>query len=83
MKTPVESSRLLTLVELIGGRSVAVAGDLIADEFIYGEIARVSRAARATPPATSPRSAAPRGSPASSAATKRAGGWSARSGRSA
>ena len=45
MKTPVESSRLLTLVELIGGRSVAVAGDLIADEFIYGEIARVSREA--------------------------------------
>jgi len=36
MKTPVESSRLLTLVELIGGRSVGVAGDLIADEFIYG-----------------------------------------------
>jgi len=45
MKGPVESSRLLTLVELIGGRSVAVAGDLIADEFIYGEIARVSREA--------------------------------------
>ena len=45
MKTPVESSRLLTLVELIGGRRVAVAGDLIADEFIYGEIARVSREA--------------------------------------
>jgi len=45
VKTPVESSRLLTLVELIGGRSVTVAGDLIADEFIYGEIARVSREA--------------------------------------
>src|SRR5215831_1791833 len=45
VKTPVESSRLLTLVELIGGRRVVVAGDLIADEFIYGEIARVSREA--------------------------------------
>jgi rfaE bifunctional protein kinase chain/domain len=45
MKTPVESSRLLTLVELVGGRRVAVAGDVIADEFIYGEIARVSREA--------------------------------------
>lgn len=45
MKTPIESSRLLTLVELIGGRRVVIAGDLIADEFIYGEIARVSREA--------------------------------------
>jgi rfaE bifunctional protein kinase chain/domain len=45
MKTPIESSRLLTLVELVGGRRVAVAGDVIADEFIYGEIARVSREA--------------------------------------
>jgi rfaE bifunctional protein kinase chain/domain len=45
MKAPIESSRLLTLVELVGGRRVAVAGDIIADEFIYGEIARVSREA--------------------------------------
>ena len=47
MKTPtmVEPGRLLHLVDLIAGRRVAVAGDLIADEFIYGEIARVSREA--------------------------------------
>ena len=45
MNGPIESSRLLTLVELVGGRRVVVAGDLIADEFIYGEIARVSREA--------------------------------------
>ena len=45
MKAPIESSRLLTLVELVGGRRVVIAGDLIADEFIYGEIARVSREA--------------------------------------
>jgi rfaE bifunctional protein kinase chain/domain len=36
---------LLHLVDLIAGRRVAVVGDLIADEFIYGEIARVSREA--------------------------------------
>ena len=47
MKTtpPVERGRLLALVDAIGGRRVTVAGDLIADEFIYGEIARVSREA--------------------------------------
>ncbi|HTM24651.1 MAG TPA: PfkB family carbohydrate kinase [Vicinamibacterales bacterium] len=45
MKTSVDPSRLLTLVDAIAGCRVAVAGDLIADEFIYGEIARVSREA--------------------------------------
>jgi D-glycero-beta-D-manno-heptose-7-phosphate kinase len=37
--------RLLSLVEGFGGRRVLVVGDLIADEFIYGEVARVSREA--------------------------------------
>jgi rfaE bifunctional protein kinase chain/domain len=37
--------RLLALVDSFSSRSVVVAGDLIADEFIYGEVARVSREA--------------------------------------
>src|SRR5882757_6299101 len=37
--------RLLTLIDGFAGRRVLVVGDLIADEFIYGEIARVSREA--------------------------------------
>jgi rfaE bifunctional protein kinase chain/domain len=37
--------RLLSLVDAFGGRRVLVVGDLIADEFIYGEVARVSREA--------------------------------------
>ena len=45
MTTTVDPSRLLRLVEDIAGRKVVVAGDLLADEFIYGEIARVSREA--------------------------------------
>jgi rfaE bifunctional protein kinase chain/domain len=39
------ASRLLTLVDRFSRCRVAVFGDLIADEFIYGEIARVSREA--------------------------------------
>lgn len=41
-------SRPLRLVELMGrfkGRRVAVLGDLVADEFVYGDIARISREA--------------------------------------
>ena len=38
-------SRLLTLVDAFGGKRVAIIGDLIADEFIYGRVARVSREA--------------------------------------
>src|SRR5512140_3146604 len=38
-------SRLLALVDALQGRRVAVAGDFIADEFIYGQIGRVSREA--------------------------------------
>ena len=40
-----EGGRLLALVDALAGRRVAIAGDLIADQFIYGEIARVSREA--------------------------------------
>jgi len=42
---PVEPARLLALIDAIAGRRVVIIGDLIADEFIYGEIARVSREA--------------------------------------
>jgi rfaE bifunctional protein kinase chain/domain len=45
MKTPIEPGRLLSLVDAIAGCRIAIIGDLIADEFIYGEIARVSREA--------------------------------------
>ncbi len=38
-------TRLLDLVDRFGGRRIVVLGDLIADEFIYGQIARVSREA--------------------------------------
>ena len=37
--------RLLALVDGFSGRRVLVLGDLIADEFIYGEVSRVSREA--------------------------------------
>jgi rfaE bifunctional protein kinase chain/domain len=39
------TARLLTLIDAFRGRKVAVIGDLIADEFIYGRVARVSREA--------------------------------------
>jgi rfaE bifunctional protein kinase chain/domain len=38
-------ARLLSLVDAFPGRRVAIIGDLIADEFIYGRVARVSREA--------------------------------------
>ena len=37
--------RLLALVDGFSNRRVLVIGDIIADEFIYGEVARVSREA--------------------------------------
>jgi len=37
--------RLLGLVDAFSGRRVLIVGDLIADEFIYGQVARVSREA--------------------------------------
>ena len=39
------TARLLHLIDEFNGRHVLVVGDLIADEFIYGEVARVSREA--------------------------------------
>src|SRR4051794_2599984 len=38
-------ARLLSLVDSFAGRRILVIGDLIADEFIYGQVARVSREA--------------------------------------
>src|SRR5438093_1966597 len=38
-------SRLLALVDRFNSRRVLVVGDVIADEFIYGQVARVSREA--------------------------------------
>lgn len=40
-----ERSALVALIRRFPGRHVVVLGDLVADEFIYGEIARVSREA--------------------------------------
>jgi rfaE bifunctional protein kinase chain/domain len=45
MSVPVEPGRLLQLIDDLAGCRIAIVGDLIADEFIYGEIARVSREA--------------------------------------
>src|SRR5688500_19048117 len=39
------SQRLLSLIAACRGKRVVVFGDLIADEFVYGRIARVSREA--------------------------------------
>lgn len=41
----VDRTRLLALVHGFANRTVLVVGDLIADEFIYGRVARVSREA--------------------------------------
>jgi D-glycero-beta-D-manno-heptose-7-phosphate kinase len=38
-------ARLRSLVDAFGGKRIAVFGDLIADEFIYGQVSRVSREA--------------------------------------
>lgn len=42
---PVTAAQLLGLVRACRGRRIAVVGDLIADEFIYGRVERVSREA--------------------------------------
>ena len=44
-RSPIDAGRLIELIDGFEGRRVAVFGDLIVDEFIYGEIARVSREA--------------------------------------
>src|SRR5438067_3654076 len=38
-------ARLLKLVDAFPARRITIAGDVIADEFIYGRVARVSREA--------------------------------------
>ena len=43
--SPPDAGRLIALVDAFEGLRVVVAGDLIVDEFIYGEIGRVSREA--------------------------------------
>lgn len=40
-----DPQRLLRIVESFAGRRVAVLGDLVCDEFVYGDIERVSREA--------------------------------------
>jgi rfaE bifunctional protein kinase chain/domain len=45
MATTVDPRRLIAIVDTFPGRRVAVLGDLCTDEFVYGDIARVSREA--------------------------------------
>jgi D-glycero-beta-D-manno-heptose-7-phosphate kinase len=40
-----DSSQLTALIDAVEGRTVAVIGDVVADEFVYGRVARVSREA--------------------------------------
>ena len=40
-----DASQLPALVSALKGRTVAVVGDVVADEFVYGRVARVSREA--------------------------------------
>jgi rfaE bifunctional protein kinase chain/domain len=40
-----DSADVLALIDSLPGRRVAVVGDVIADEFVYGRVARVSREA--------------------------------------
>lgn len=39
------SSEYLALIDALAGRRLAVIGDVVADEFVYGQVARVSREA--------------------------------------
>ena len=40
-----DSADVLALIDVLPGRRVAVVGDVVADEFVYGRVARVSREA--------------------------------------
>ena len=40
-----DSAQLTALISALEGRTVAVIGDVVADEFVYGRVARVSREA--------------------------------------
>ena len=44
-RPPIDAGRLIELIDGFERRRIAVFGDLIVDEFIYGEIGRVSREA--------------------------------------
>jgi len=44
-KHPKDTDRLRKIVESFPGVTVTVLGDLVADEFVFGEISRVSREA--------------------------------------
>jgi rfaE bifunctional protein kinase chain/domain len=41
----VDSAQALALIDALEGRRIAVIGDVVADEFVYGRVARVSREA--------------------------------------
>jgi rfaE bifunctional protein kinase chain/domain len=41
----VDPAQLVSLIDAFRGRQVAVIGDVVADEFVYGRVARVSREA--------------------------------------
>src|ERR1700741_2172400 len=45
MKHPKEGERLRKIIEGFPNVTITVLGDLVADEFVYGEISRVSREA--------------------------------------
>ncbi len=40
-----DSADLLALIDALSGRKVVVVGDVVADEFVYGRVARISREA--------------------------------------
>ena len=40
-----DPAQLLAVVDALKERTVAVVGDIVADEFVYGRVARVSREA--------------------------------------
>jgi D-glycero-beta-D-manno-heptose-7-phosphate kinase len=40
-----DAAHLLALVDALSGRTVVVVGDAVADEFVYGRVARISREA--------------------------------------
>src|SRR3954463_11740492 len=45
MRRPVEASELAAIVSRFAGRKVAVIGDAVVDEYIYGQTDRISREA--------------------------------------
>jgi rfaE bifunctional protein kinase chain/domain len=40
-----DSRQLIPLIDALGGRTVVVIGDVLADEFVYGRVTRISREA--------------------------------------